>query len=338
MFPKSFEALRIETTTDEQGNFTLQGMPGKMKTSLFTAADDDSSDLAYISEVFLEPNESRPRTVSRLGKKPVDSKPAPLAGRYAAILRDCSLSGYRPMLIIADGNDRVREFVDWNFLDYQKNKDVYPFMQLVVSGDSNSLPPADAAFLKERHWPLPAAGRVVAYALDAKGNELGRLDVEPQRGGAAETVAEFIHRHAPPPDDAEQKWNAAFAEAARSNRRVWARVSQRYCGPCFLLTRWMDDQHERLDKDYVMLKIDDVRDVGGKEVAKRLTRGQHHGVPFHAIFDQAGEMLIDSAGPLGNIGYPSAFEGKKQLRKMLLTTRRNLADAEIDELVESVKN
>jgi hypothetical protein len=47
-------------------------------------------------------------------------------------------------------------------------------------------------------------------------------------------------------------------------------------------------------------------------------------------------MLIDSEGPLGNIGYPTSVEGKKQLRKMLLASRRNLTDAEIDQLVESL--
>ncbi|HUE13936.1 MAG TPA: hypothetical protein VMR25_07225, partial [Planctomycetaceae bacterium] len=59
-------------------------------------------------------------------------------------------------------------------------------------------------------------------------------------------------------------------------------------------------------------------------------------IPFHAIFDASGTMLVDSNGPLGNIGCPSGFEGKKQLRKMLLQTRQNLTDAEIEQLVDSI--
>ena len=90
-----------------------------------------------------------------------------------------------------------------------------------------------------------------------------------------------------------------------------------------------------LEKDYVMLKIDDVRDKNGNDVAQRLYRGQRGGVPFHAIFDASGMMLIDSVGPLGNIGHPSGPEGKQQLRKMLLNTRQDLADADVDQLVES---
>jgi hypothetical protein len=172
--------------------------------------------------------------------------------------------------------------------------------------------------------------------MDASGKQLGVLDIDISDASAAAKAAEFIRQHRPQQADAEAKWNEAFAEASRSNRRVWARISQRYCGWCFHFSRWLDDQKPLLEKDYVMLKIDDLRDLNGKEVAERLTRGQQYGVPFHAIFDPSGELVIDSAGRLGNIGHPSDLEGRKHLRKMLLETRKNLTDPEIDQLVESL--
>ena len=167
---------------------------------------------------------------------------------------------------------------------------------------------------------------------------MGRLEIDVTHEGATDEVADFLQRHAPLPIDAEEKWQQAFAEAKQTNRRVWARISQRYCGPCFLLARWLGKQEELLEKDYVMLKVDDVRDENGTEVAKRLTRGKHHGVPFHAIFDQDEQMLIDSAGPLGNIGHPSGLEGNRHLRRMLVETRQNLTDIDIDQIVESLEN
>jgi hypothetical protein len=177
---------------------------------------------------------------------------------------------------------------------------------------------------------------VVAYAIDGSGKQLGELEIDFSDASAASKAAEFIAQHGPQQVDAQEKWNEAFAEASSSERRVWARISQRYCGPCFRMARWLDNQQVLLEKDYVMLKIDDVRDLNGRDVAERLTGGQQHGVPFHAIFDSNGELLIDSAGPLGNIGHPSNVEGKKHLRKMLHETRKNLTDAEIDQLVESL--
>ena len=332
---QGFEVMRIEAITDKLGNFTLRGIPSQMKAQLSADATDGSNRSIYLDEVYVEPNESRPRSVSRLERTATASVKIPLAERYRSTLRDCALAGYRLMLIVADNSDSVTQFVDKNYANYETNKDVYPFMQIVVSDGKEPLDPADAAFLQERNWPLPQPGHVLAYALDASGKELDRQVIDVNDGRAAEQVAQFIHQHAPAPHDAEKEWTAAFAEAHRSNRRVWVRVSQRYCGPCFRMTRWLDDQHKVLEKDYVMLKIDDVRDTNGKDVVQRVVRGESFGIPFHAIFNASGTMLVDSNGPLGNIGCPSGFEGKKQLRKMLLQTRQNLTDAEIEQLVDS---
>ena len=104
------------------------------------------------------------------------------------------------------------------------------------------------------------------------------------------------------------------------------------------MARWLDDQKEILEQDCVLLKIDDVRDLHGDEVAKRLTDGEHYGVPFHAIIDPDAKMLINSASTIGNIGHPSGFEGKKHLRKMLTETRSKLTGKQIDEIVASLND
>jgi hypothetical protein len=333
---QSFEAKRIEATTDLQGNYTLAGVPSEMKMVVYAKAADDATFGSRLGEIFLEPHESRPRTVSRLAKSSAPASKVPLAQRHETTLRDCALGGFHLMLILAGNAEGVSEFVEKNFVDYDVNRDVSTFMQIVSSADQSAIDSADAKFLHERGWHLPNAGQVVAYAIDSSGKELGRIEINSSSANAADQAANFIRQHAPAPVDAEKKWTEACAEASRSNRRVWARISQRYCGPCFRLSRWLDDQKAQLEKDYVMLKIDDVRDLNGSAVAERLTCGNQHGVPFHAIFDPSGTLLVDSAGPLGNIGHPSDVEGKKHLRKMLLETRRSLTDAEIDQLVESV--
>ena len=104
------------------------------------------------------------------------------------------------------------------------------------------------------------------------------------------------------------------------------------------MARWLDDQKEILEQDCVLLKIDDVRDLHGYEVAKRLTGGEHYGVPFHAIFDPDATMLINSTSTIGNVGHPSGFEGKKHLRKMLTETRSRMTVEQTDETVASLND
>ena len=330
-----FPAKRIDAQTDDHGNFTLQGVPTGMKVSIFADPLDGSGDREFLDEILLEPGEARPRTVSRLVKAPQQRYQLPLANRYDETLRDCSASGFRLMVILSSPGE-VDEFVQDNFVDHERNRDVYTFMQMLVSVNAKSLSDTDAAFLKERNWELPAEGHAIAYAIDTDGRELKRLEIDATDSDAAAKAAEFIRRHALPKADAQEKWAAAFAEAKRTNKRVLARVSQRYCGPCFRLARWLDDQHELLEKDYVMIKVDNAHDLNGADVALRITQGKHHGIPFYGIFDQEEKLLIDSAGPLGNIGYPGKVESRNHLRKMLLETRQNLTNAEVDQLVESV--
>jgi CheY-like chemotaxis protein len=147
----------------------------------------------------------------------------------------------------------------------------------------------------------------------------------------------FIRQHAPPQPNARKKWNAAFAEAKRRGRKVWSRVSQRYCGPCFSISRWLDDNRELLERHYVLLKIDDIRDLHGADLAKLIVSDRERfGVPFHAIFDAEEKLIIDSEGPSGNIGHPSSFEGRLPLTKMLSETRTNLSSTQVKQIVATL--
>ncbi len=336
-YPKNLEVKRIVVRTDKQGNFTLHGIPTQVVTTLHTNSIDNESTDTYVGEFSLEPNESRPRVVSHLGGGSKPPENIPLADRFKTTLRNCAVSGYRPLLIVANKSDDVDAFIGQNYINSEKNKDLYPFMQITVSGSAESLAPADVTFLKAHDLSLPEENHVMVCAFAADGKELGRLDVDIRQPDSSSKAAEFIHQYAPATPDAEANWNAAFAEAKRTNRRVWVRVSQRYCGPCFELSRWLDDHHKLLDNDYVLLKVDDFHDVNGKSVAKRVVGDNQFSIPFHAIFDASGKMLIDSVGPLGNIGCASGIEGKKRLRKMLLQTRQNLSDEQVDQLVASVQ-
>jgi hypothetical protein len=318
-----FEARRIEGKTDAHGKFVLSGVPSGMKVEILADPIDGAERSRRLGEVFLKAGESRPVDTFRVTADTSDPEEMPLASRFKTTLRDCRLGSFHMMVILSRDSVTDVAFVGRNFVDPETNDAISSFIQLPIAHRSERTA-ADMEFLKERGWDVPAENRVVAMALDAEGNELGRLELDVSDEKAAEQAEEFIRRHVPTQADALEKWREAFAEAKRS-------------GPCRRMARWLDDHDNVLAKDYVLLKVDDVRDLNGVEVAERLTRGERQGVPFHAVFDGDGNLLIDSEGPLGNIGHPSGFEGKAHLKKMLLETRRNLSDAEVNELIESLE-
>jgi len=332
-FRTSFSAKKFETQTDREGNYTLKNLPSELDMTLYADPIDDSRRDAYLDEFFLRVGEDRPRMVSRLDRSRKQDDRS-IAQKYASVLRDAALGDFHTMVLIFDST--ARDFVDANMLDYSKTKEVGSFMHLKIRND-DSADEANAEFIKTQHWPSPKARTVFACALDSSGTELGRIELDLAAAGVEVDAVKFIRKHSPAPSDAKRAWAAAFAQAKRSNRKVWARVSQRYCGPCFRMARWLDDNRELLERDYVLLKIDNMRDEHGHEVAKRIVSNRRNfGVPFHAIFNADEELLVDSESPVGNIGYPSNYEGRRHVTKMLSDTRSDLLPEQIEQIVDTL--
>jgi beta-lactamase regulating signal transducer with metallopeptidase domain len=336
--PTWFFAQVSSAKTDAEGNFTLAGIPFGIKTSIYGGAGDDNGRIA-LDEVALDAGEKRPKAVHRLSAvapSAPDKRP-PLKTQFENALRDAKLGGWRTMVVTYEGTPENREFVTQQLYNYDDNNDVSGFMHVFYRTGGESVTADDQAFAESMNWPAPGEGKVFACAMDESGKELGRTELDIKDTAAPEKASKFMHEFAPQPADARKKWDEAFALAAKTNRKVWVRVSQRFCGPCLVLNRWLDDQKELIEKDYVLLKVCNVRDLNGSEVAARFWDYKSgNGVPFHAIFDPSGAKIIDSAGPLGNIGAPSGYEGGKHLRKMLMDSRKNLTEEEIDKLIKSL--
>jgi len=334
-YPMSFSADSFEATTDRDGNYTLSKVPCEAAVTVSAGTMDGSEGYRYLTEFYLAPSDSRPREISRLWKP---DRKVPFTERYERTLRDCRLSGFHMMIILYRPADGAKEFIDANLLDYDTTKEVASFMQLTKTVGGDGSDPDVAEYAQQHKWPTPTAGEVFACAIDATGSELGRIELAPKSTEAATRAVEFVRQHAPEQIDAKKKWDEAFAEARRTDRKVWARISGRYCGPCFRLTRWLDDQKALLEGNYVFLKIDAYRDLHGEEVAKRLTGGKHFGIPFHAIFDADQHLLTTSESPVGNVGHPTGYEGRKHLRRMLAVTSSRLTEEQIDEIVASLED
>ncbi len=113
----------------------------------------------------------------------------------------------------------------------------------------------------------------------------------------------------------------------------------------------LNDVAPVLAKDFVILKIDRDRMVGGKDLLARYrelkaaARGEAQALasarsgvlPWFAFLDGNGKVLVTSDDPdTGNIGYPGNESGS-HFRRMFQTVVKRITPAEIDALIESVK-
>lgn len=174
----------------------------------------------------------------------------------------------------------------------------------------------------------------VLAVLDAKGALVAtyelRLDEKHKLDSQALTA--FLQKHKLAERDAERMLAEAQANAKTQNKRVFFIASASWCGPCRLLSRYLVKHKEELERHYVFVKIDISRDRHADVLCKRLQQGKHEGVPWYAILNGDGKVLItsnalteDPSSGSSNIGFPSSPEGIEHFLTMLKQTAPHLS-------------
>jgi hypothetical protein len=153
------------------------------------------------------------------------------------------------------------------------------------------------------------------------------------------SLSAFLVKHKPPTRDAEKMLAEALRKAKAENRRVFFIASASWCGPCRMLSRVLSSRKDVLQKQYVFVKLDISRDKNAEAVRKRYQGNEHFGVPWYAILDAEGKMLISSSvpeekrrGKPRNIGHPSSPADVEHFVKMIEQTAPGMPKAEIDKL------
>jgi hypothetical protein len=205
---------------------------------------------------------------------------------------------------------------------------------------------SEAAVVTRLGWERPKVGETELIAIDGTGAKIAAQRVT--ANGNATTVrrlAEFIKRNAPAARDALILFAAAQREARDTGRKLWVVDGGFQSQFDFDLTRWMDDQRALLAKDYVVLRIaayDDHCDEASQKFlidnrrSNQLNPNLGSGDPWFAIAEPDGKVLVTSIGPQGNIGFPSSFEEKRHLKRMLDRTAKRLTPAERQRLIDSL--
>ncbi|MDP1561291.1 MAG: M56 family metallopeptidase [Pirellulaceae bacterium] len=326
----------FRTTTDLDGNFVFDGVPENSVVRL-QGLHPETKQRIFDTEAFVYPGEDRDVESIIVGEDAAtkEARSSSLNDQFAASTRQARLGGFHTMVIAQREDKKAKAFIERHFLDYERDPNCGRFVQMVVSLNDNG---SSAAFLQRFECQPPADGEILAVVLDQDGKLLEQKIITPADPEASQQTSELMARNLPPQQDALKNWEAAFAEAKRTNRKVWVRISQRYCYPCHLFSAWLEEQSHLLGQDYVMLKVDDVNDLGGVEIFEKISADTPDGggIPFHVIYHADGTRMIDSNGPLGNIGFPSSTEGKRHLKAMLQATAASLTEQQILQLLETL--
>lgn len=153
-------------------------------------------------------------------------------------------------------------------------------------------------------------------------------------------VLEFLEKHQAAYLDAEAVLSEAMTKARESDRVVFVHFGAPWCGWCHRLEDWLarNEISKILAKDFVEVKIDTDRMIGGAEMLNRYRKSESGGIPWFAFLDAKGETIVTSDGPNGNVGCPWTDEEINAFGDMLRKARRNLSDAAVDRLLATMRD
>lgn len=144
---------------------------------------------------------------------------------------------------------------------------------------------------------------------------------EPDQG--KEGLFEFLSKFQTKPVDANAILSIALTQANTENKLVFLHFGAPWCGWCHKMEDWMAEPATDaiLRKAFVDLKIDTDRMIGGEELLKKYCEKQG-GIPWFAFVSAKDEVIVNSDGPKGNVGFPSEDFEIDHFASMLEETKR----------------
>ncbi|MDB5353196.1 MAG: thioredoxin domain protein [Planctomycetota bacterium] len=198
------------------------------------------------------------------------------------------------------------------------------------------------ALLAECQGDLKSVGYPFLAVLDADGKILTRQKTDPLEEGEhhdPKKVKAFLEEWAPPKVSAAKVVEAALVRASSEDKRIFLHFGAPWCGWCHKLDGFLarEDVAKILGKDFVDVKIDVDRMIGGKDVEAQYRKNVQGGIPWFAFLDAKGEEIANANGPKGNIGYPATAEEIAHFVSMLKKAARKMDAGDIEAIEKALK-
>jgi beta-lactamase regulating signal transducer with metallopeptidase domain len=245
------------------------------------------------------------------------------------------------LLIVFGSPDdpRIRRLMEIRFHDpdFDAVRDEFRFMAIPTDEARRTAAQPLADSLDESL--ADGRGEFLLVILDRDGRKVAAADSSLLCDGDELSKVRFIEllqEHLGSPVDARELLNEALQQAAAEDKRVIVQETATWCGPCHLLSRFLKT-HRVWEKDYIRVAMDH-RWNGSRELMAELRNGAEGGIPWFAILDASGQVLVTSNDPATgrNIGFPSDKSGQDYFASMLNATRQRLTEDEIKQLVEQL--
>jgi len=249
------------------------------------------------------------------------------------------------LVLFADSSSSaVKQFSELQYEDAETRNLLFGFLTMAIESTNDDFESANALadriglnLNRELFEPMLAVvdvdGKTIASAPMAT-----LFEEEGDEAKISKTrLHRFLTEHTPRPLDGRKLLEDALAEAKRDGKRVIIQETATWCGPCLVLSRFLDKHRAAWVDDYIWIKMDH-RWAGAREIMAELRDGAEGGIPWTAILDEDGMVLATSNLASGeNVGFPSTEPARAHFKSMLMNTKIRLTDAQVNQLVGELK-
>lgn len=349
---------RQSTITDQAGRFKIEdlvpgqkyrltisrppGQPGKAGRAITVETvrvkDVEPVDLGVLE---VEPLPSRQQAHS-LEERITDAftKPGTPLQRFARQKREAQATTQYNLVLFGDPqSDAVKRFMSLRNADRNIRLALYSFLLMAVDTTADKRPAAEQLAKKLDQNLTGDHADFLLVVTDEQGKQLAHADhraLSTKGVITGEQMLTFLESHTVPVRNAKELLAKALQQARQQNKRVLIQETATWCGPCRLLSRYLTRERKIWERDYIWVKLDD-RWTGTREVMQSLGIGPLDGIPWCAILDKDGKVLVTSNDKDGkNIGFPAHQSSLAHFREMLEKTTIRLNSMEINELIEAL--
>ncbi len=282
----------------------------------------------------------RPLTLEDRIQAAFDVKGTPIE-RHRRALETVDLVNQNLLVVFGVPDDsRIHRLMDirYNDRDYRQVRDDYLLMAIPTDPEHHQ----DATALGETLGESleKDRGEFLLVIVDREGNKVDTADhrslcIDDEL--SKEKLIDWLRSHQTEPLDAQELLDETLKKAGEERKLVIVQETATWCGPCHLLSKFLR-KHRVWEKDYLWVKIDQ-RWKGARQLMAEIRGDADGGIPWFAILDPDGEVLITSNDPKSgnNIGYPAEKSGQLHFANMLHATRLRMSEDDVDTLIQALE-
>ncbi|MFO1007374.1 MAG: carboxypeptidase regulatory-like domain-containing protein [Planctomycetaceae bacterium] len=347
------------TTTDSDGKFEIKSLMVGQKYNVTWVTYSGPNKNHYLGRRIADhtPLSVDPVDLGDLKKAP-EWKPPTLADqineafdikgkrgtpteRFELAKRRAALSYQRVMIIFGTPNHKpIEQLMQLRYEDNDVGTALNPFRILAIDTAGEKLPAAQALAQLFGVSLSESDAACSVHVIEPDGKRIASADEQAisENGQISrEKLMALLAAHSLTPFNAETVLSDALAQAKKENKRVFLQETATWCGPCWLLSEYLDKHRAIWEKDFIWVKMDH-RWEHCETVMESLRKGAQGGIPWIAILDSDGKPLVTSNTAKGeNIGFPSDDTGRQHFRTMLEKTAVRLTPDEITHLMSGLE-